>query len=211
MGTPLTLAAVVDNGAMLNVGNANLTYLSYDMLFNPAGNSGGEWVASYTEQGSWTSVTPDGCGGNPVTVNASIIANWDPDGGPGWTWQELQGGFASALQAAMQAASNPTAYKNYSYTETPYGKTGRVICADPKFLDWGYYIPAGIQITAYNDGDVAGQITVTYSTDQSGGDGGDVCNAIADLDGVLAIFPPTAELAAIVGATATVICNAIGG
>ena len=35
MGTPLTLYSYVDKGAMLNVGNANLTYLSYDMCFNP--------------------------------------------------------------------------------------------------------------------------------------------------------------------------------
>ncbi len=216
MGTPLTLYSYVDKGAMLNVGNANLTYLSYDMCFNP--NLGpGDSSASYTEQGSWTSVTADGCGENPpVTVNATITAtNWGngPSSGPSWNWQDLQQAFATALGAVMQAVSNPTAYENYSYTEVPVGKTGRVTCMDPKFLDWGHYIPAAIYITAHdnNTGDIAADVMVTYSTDQSGGGGGDVCGTISELDGVLAIFPPAAELAAIVGAVTNVVCGIVGG
>ena len=200
---------------MLNVGNANLTNLSYNMCFNP--NLGlGDSSASYTEQGSWTSVTPDGCGGNPVTVNANIVAiNWGsgPSSGPSWNWRDLQQAFATALGAVMQHVANQTAYANYTYTEDPWGKTGRVTCRDPKFLDWGHYIPAAIKITAHdnNTGDQAAEVTVTYSTDQSGGGGGDVCHTINDLNGFLAIFPETAPLAAVVGAFTNVVCDLIGG
>jgi hypothetical protein len=216
MGTPLTLYAVVDKGAMLNVGNANLTYLSYDMCFNPNLRLG-DSSASYTEQGSWTSVTPDGCGENPpVTVNANIVAiNWGsgPSSGPSWNWQDLQQAFATALGAVMQHVASQTAYANYSYTEVPWGKTGRVACKDPKFLDWGHYIPAAIKITAHdnNTGDQAAEITVTYSTDQSGGDGGDVCHTISDLVGGLLPLVLDDPVAAVIDTAMTVICDLIGG
>ena len=38
---PLTLQAVVDSGETLNVGDANLSYLSYYMLFDPDASPGG--------------------------------------------------------------------------------------------------------------------------------------------------------------------------
>ena len=123
----LTLRTVVNNGAMLNVGNAYLDYLSYNMLFGPNTGPGGR-SAPDTVQGSW-SVGPGGCGGNPVTVNATIEANWDPNGGPSWTWQDLQQAFATALEAVMQDVANQTAYQNYSYTAVATGDT--VLCVDP--------------------------------------------------------------------------------
>ncbi len=174
---PLYLQATVDNGPMLNVGDAILSNLSYNMLFNPNANSGGMDNVPYTEQGSWSQVGPGGCS-NPVTVNASITANWPPNGGAGWSWQGLRDGFAAALGTAMTAASNPTAYQNYSYTEFPEGDT--VVCVDPQPSDWGHYIPPGFQITAYeNGGPQIGQVTVRYSTgDQSGGS---VCDAIGGI------------------------------
>jgi hypothetical protein len=207
----LSLLTVVEPDAMLDVGDANLTYLSSDMCYAPNAGPGGLLNVPYTEQGSRTSVSPGGCGRNPVTVNATITASWNGDLDGTWTWQDLQAGFASALLAAMQAASKP--YANYSYTEVPIGKTGEVACMDPQFLDWGHYIPAKIRVTANNNSDSSqvGQVTLTYSTDQSGGDGGDVCDAIEAGDGVLAIFPPTAELAAIVGAVTGVACDIING
>ena len=55
---PLTLKTVVNSGPMLNVGNANLTYLSYDMPFGQDANSGGR-SAPDTVPGSW-SVPADG-------------------------------------------------------------------------------------------------------------------------------------------------------
>ncbi len=142
LGTPpLSLQTVVDNGTKFNVGNADLFKLSWGMLFNPQANSVGV-SADVTEQGSWSSVTPVGCGGNPVTVTASIEADWGS--GPGWDWWDLRDAFASTLWAVMQAVANPTGYENYSYTELPsvgpFGD-GADVCVDPQLLDWGHYIP----------------------------------------------------------------------
>lgn len=211
---PLTLSTEVDNGEMLNVGNANLPGLSYYMLFNQNANSGGI-DAYYTEQGSWSvfSAGPVQCGSTLVTVNAHITANWS--GGSNsvgsWTWQDLQQAFASALGTAMQHASNPTAYQNYSYTELATGEGA--LCVDPQPTDWGQYIPAAIQITAYNNAPEnaaqQGQVTLTYSTDQGGGDVGDACGAITAADGVLAIFDVAAPLAAVVGAFTGIFCSAL--
>ncbi len=205
----LTLGTVVDNSAKLNVGDARLDYLSYNMLFDPNTGPGG-LSAPYTEQGSWTSVGPGGCGGNPVTVNATIEANWDPNGGPGWTWQDLRAGFATALGAVMQAVANPTAYENYSYTELPTGDG--VLCVDPQFLDWGHYIPAGIQITAYdndNDGAQIAQVTVTYSTEDQ--TGGDLCAALLTTEGTLLPVLFTDSLSALFGAGTTLACGLVDG
>ena len=218
---PLTLHTVVDNGAMLNVGDANLSFLSYYMLFNPnvteAADGG---IAPYTEQGIDASQPGLGCGGNTVTVNAKIDANFA--GGSNrvgsWTWQDLQQAFAVALGAAMQTASKPTAYQNYSYTEVPvvdpFG-SGGVTCVDPQPLDSGYYIPAAIRISAYNNAPgsntaLQGTVTLTYSTgnDQSGGS---PCDTIKDLaDGLLPLVLDD-PVAAVVGTTMTVICELIDG
>jgi hypothetical protein len=204
---PLTLQTVVDSGAMLNVGNADLTYLSYDMLFGSGDVSVGR-SASYTEQGSWTSA--DVCGATGVTVNAHIEANWGS--GPGWTWQNLQGGFAGALGAVMQAVSSPTAYENYSYTPevTP---DGLLTCYEAQFLDLGYHIPAAIQITAHDNttGDMAGQVTLRYSTEDQSGGGVDVCGLINEVNGVVGIFPEAAPLVAVVGAVTGLVCGLLGG
>ncbi len=143
-----------------------------------------------------------------MTVNASITANWAPSGGPGWSWQGLRDAFAAALGAAMTAASNPTKYANYSYTEFPEGDT--VVCVDPQFLDWGYYIPPGFQITAYNkDGLQAGSVTITYSTgDQRGGS---VCDAIGGIvSSGLPLILDNAP-AAVVATIMTVACDLIDG
>ena len=137
---------------MLNVGNANLTNLSYDMHLRPAGEPGRRHQRPTTEQGSWSSVSPDGCGANPVTVNATIDANWGSGPQvPAGTGRDLQDAFASALWAVMQAVGNKTAYENYSYTEDPATTEMRVVCVDPQLLDWGHYIPAEIEITAYDN------------------------------------------------------------
>ena len=85
---PLTLHTVFDSGAMLNVGDANLPNLSYNMLFGPDATSGGR-SAPYTEQGINASQPGPGCGGNPVTVNAHIIANWNS--GPSWNFVAVAG------------------------------------------------------------------------------------------------------------------------
>jgi hypothetical protein len=212
MGTPLYLHTVVDNGESLDVGNADLfsftsglvTQAGPDgLLFNPS-----------TEQGFFSSVDADGCGLNSVTVNAITTASWsNGSDATAWHWQDLQQAFATALWAVMQHAGNSQNYPNYRYTAIPWGKTGRVACRDPKFLYWGHHIPAAIRITAYdndNDGAQVGEVTVTYSTEGQSG-GGDVCGAINDLNGVLAVFPPTSELAAIFGAVTTIFCNALGG
>lgn len=213
---PLTLKTVVDNRAMLNVGDANLTYLCYDMLFNPnvtEAAAGG--VASYPGQGSWSQVGPGGCGENPVTVNAKIDANFN--GGSNsvgsFTWQDLRQAFASALDAAMKTATNPTAYQNYSYTEFPEGDT--VVCLDPQPSTLGHYIPAAIRITAYNNAPGSntapqGEVTLTYSTgdDQSGGS---PCGTIKDLVGGLLPLVLDDAVAAVVGTTMTVICDLIDG
>jgi len=202
MGTPLYLHTVVDNGESLDVGNADLFSFTSGLV-TQAGPDGILFKPS-TEQGFFSSVDADGCGLNSVTVKAITTASWsNGSDATAWHWQDLQDGFATALWAVMLHAGNSQNYPNYSYTAFPWGKTGRVACRDPKFLDWGHHIPAAIQITAYdndNDGAQVGQVTVTYSTeDQSGG--GDVCGTINDLNGVLTVFPATSELAAIVGVT----------
>jgi len=99
----------------------------------------------------------------------------------------------------MQASATKTAYQNYSYTPYPIGDFV-VECVDPQPLDQGYYIPPEIVITASDNGGAQhGQVLVTYSTgDQSGGS---TCDILGALAGVLAIFPPASELAAIVGLT----------
>ena len=209
--TPLIFRTVVDSGAMLNVGDANLTYLAYDMLFNPAVTANGADNASYTEQGSWGSINPPECE-NTVTVTASITAglNSGSNSVGSWTWQDLRGAFAAAAGAVMQTVS--MAYQNYSYTLAFTGTEGGDICVDPQPSDSGYYIPAQIMITAYNNApESTGQqaeVTLTYSTgDQSGGS---PCDAINALDGVLAIFPEASEFAAIVGAATGIVCEIIG-
>ena len=200
---PLTLHTAVDSGAMLNAGDANLPNLSYNMLFTPGAGSGAI-SAPYTEQGIDASQPGPGCGGNTVTVNAHITANWDS--GPSWTLSQLQDAFAGALGAVMQAVSNPTAYQNYSYTQAFGGIDAPDICVDPQPSTLGHYIPPGIQITAYDNGGAQiGQVTTTYSTgDQSGEN---TCDIVSKLGTVLGIFPPASELAAIVGATTALLCG----
>ncbi len=198
---PLNLQTVVASGAMLNVGNAYLNNIAYNLLFTTNADSGGFIVppaAPYTEPGSWPAPSPIDCGGTTtVTVNVTMTATWN--GGPGWTSSQLQQAFASALQAVMQASATTTAYQNYSYTPYPIGDDV-VECVDPQPLDQGYHIPPEIEITASdNGGAVHGKVLVTYSTgDQSGESACDILGALA---GVLAIVPETAELAAIVGLT----------
>jgi len=210
---PLTLAAVVDNGAMLDVGDVDLDYLSYDMLFNPKVTSSGADMVPYTGHGSSSPFPPPpggGCAG-ATTVNVTMTGNWDPDGGPGWNWQQMRDAFAGALRAAMTAASNTKKYQNYSYTEIPVvGPFGSgVACEDPQPSDSGYYIPPGFQITAYHNGLQAGQVTIRYSTgDQSGGS---VCDEITGIvsDGLPLVLDDPA--AAVVAAIMDVTCDLIDG
>jgi len=196
---PLSLQAVVDSGAMLNVGDARLDFLSYYMLFG--GDDPGGRLAPYTEQGFWSEVGPAGCGENPVTVNANIDGYWHS--GPSWTSSQLQDALATALGAVMQAVGDKTAYQNYSYTEFPEGDV--VVCLDAQPSTVGHYIPPKIQITAWHNGAPAGQVTMTYSTEDQSGE--TTCDILSALGSVLTIFPEAAPLAAIVGvATALHVC-----
>ena len=200
---PLHLQTAIASGTMLNVGNAYLPNISYNLLFNP--DAGANDMTPYTEQGFWSDPSEPGLGscGKTVTVNVTITSNWDSQGRAGWASSQLQQAFANALDAVMQAVTNTnkTAYQNYSYTEFNTGDN--VICMDPQPLDKGHYVPPEIVITAYGNsgaqkGLQVGQVKVTYSTeDQSG----DVCDILSTLGAVLDIFPPTAELGAIVGLT----------
>ena len=207
---PLTLKTVVNNGAMLNVGNAYLPYLSYDMLFGQDANSGGR-SASGPVQGSW-SVPADGefwcLAPQTVTVNATIEATWGngPAKGPSWNWQDLQQAFATALDAVMQHVANQTAYQNYSQPSVADGNT--LLCiGDMTFVDWGHYIPPEILITAHNNntGDEAGRVRVTYST--RGQSGGSVCDVITALGNSLQILPETSPLGALVGLFTSLFCE----
>jgi len=206
---PLTLTTVVEGGATLNVGNADLDNISKNMLLGVDPNSGAV-LAPYTEQGSWSWISPGPvpCGLQSVTVNADIDAWWHS--GPSWTSSQLRDGLAGALQAVMQAMADKTAYQNYSYTYGSDGGNG-VFCEDPQFLSWGHYIPPKIQITAYNNGGAAiGQVTVTYSTGD-GQSGGSACDTINGLvDGLLPLVLDDA-VAAVVGTAMTVICDLIDG
>ena len=146
-----------------------------------------------------------------MTVNATINANWNSGSNSvgSWTWQDLQAGFAAALGAAMQKLSNPTAYQNYSYTLAFGGIDAPDICVDPQPSDWGHYIPAGIEITAYNNAPEStgsqAKVTLTYSTgDQSGGS---PCGIIQALGNWLQIFPETSPLGALVGTVASLACS----
>jgi hypothetical protein len=199
---PLNLKTVVEGGATLNVGDADLPNLSRNMLYGqdaPA-DAGGR-LASYTEQGFWGQPGLGSCG-HAVTVNADIDAYWNS--GLGWTSSQLQDALAGALGAVMQAMANKTAYQNYSYTQAFGGIDAPDICVDPQPIA-GYYIPPKIQITAYdNGGGNIGQVTVTYSTgDQSGKS---TCDIVSALGSFLGIFPPASELAAIVGAGTALYC-----
>ena len=192
---PLHLQTAIASGAMVNVGNAYLPNISYNLLFSAdAGSSDRE---PYHEPGSWSAPSLVTCGETTVTVNVTFTSDWDSQGGPGWAAPQLQQAFANALQAVMQAVTNKTAYQNYSYTPSPIGDNV-IDCVDPQPLDKGYYVPPEIIITAYHNGLEIGHVTVTYSTeDQSG----DVCDILSKLGNVLDIFPPTAELGAIFGLT----------
>jgi len=200
---PISLHTVVDSGAMLNVGDANLFNLSWDVIFNQATSAGVS--ADSTKQGSWFTEAAECPGGNTVTVNAHIEADWGS--GPGWNWWDLQDAFASTLWAVMQAVSNPTGYENYS-RDMVVDDVAPVICEPGEFVDWGHYIPAQIIIHAHDNvtgGNDAGSVTVTYSTgDQSGEN---ACDIVGELGSVLAIFPPASELAAIVGAGTALLCG----
>jgi len=218
---PLILKTVVDNGAMLNVGDARLDFLSYDMLFNPnVTEAGGGGFAPYTEPGIDASQPGLECSGNTVTVHANIDADFN--GGSNsvgsWTWQDLRQAFATAVGAAMQTASKPTAYQNYSYTAVPvvdpFG-SGGVTCVDPQLADSGYYIPAAIRVTAYNNAPGSntapqGYVLLTYNTGD-GQSGGSACDTINGLvDGLLPLVLDDA-VAAVVGTAMTVICDLIDG
>lgn len=218
--TPLTLKTVVDNRAMLNVGDANLDYLSNYMLSNPnLTEAAGGGVASYTEQGIDASQPGLWCGGNTVTVNANIDASFvgGSNSVGSWTWQDLQAAFASAVRAAMQTASKPTHYQNYSYTEVPvvdpFG-SGGVTCVDPQPSDSGYYIPAAIRIKAWNiapdNTAEQGYVTLTYSTGDNQS-GGSPCDTIDGVVGGLLPLVLDDAVAAVVGTTMTVICDLIDG
>jgi hypothetical protein len=202
---PLTLKTVVASGETLNVGDADLSSISQGIITSVQAEAGGV-IASSPEQGSWSQVGPAGCGGFPLTFNASIKASWNS--GHSWTSSQLQQALAGALLAVMKAVGDKTVYQNYSYTEFPTGDT--VVCVDPQPSTLGHYIPSEIEITAYDNsgpskGGQIGKVTATYSTgDQSGGG---VCDIIKELGPVLGIFPPASELAAIVGATTAVFCG----
>ena len=148
---PLNLQTVVDSGEMLNVGDANLSYLSYDMLFTRTRTRAAA-SASYTEQGSWSVGRPRRVRWNPVTVNANIDANWERR-----VKQRGQldlAGLAAGLRrrprgrhANRDQSNGLPELQLYAISRWRY----RDICVDPQFLDWGHYIPPEIQITAYNN------------------------------------------------------------
>jgi hypothetical protein len=214
---PLRLETVVDNSESLNVGDADLRHLSWDMIFDPHATPDGVLADSPPEKGSWSgpkdNTSPFSealpCFPHTVTVNAHIEANWGS--GPGWNWQDLRNGFASTLWGVMQAVSNPTGYENYTATPIP-NSAGLPMCGPAEFLDWGHYIPARIQITARDNstGDVAGQVTVRYSTEDQ--TGGDICAALAAGASFLPLFtdPATAVLAALFGIGTALACGLAG-
>jgi hypothetical protein len=212
MGNPLSLQTVVDSGETLNVGDANLFNLSWGMVFHPQATPVGVH-ADFTEQGAWSYQSALCLGWHTVTVNAKIDGFWNSrsDGGSdSWNWWDLRDGFASTLWGVMQAVSNPKGYENYRNFEVGGGRG--VTCTPEEFVDWGHYIPAAIQTTAWDNGLEAGQVTVTYSTeDQSGGDGGVVCGSIEALGDMLEIFPETSPLGAVFGAVTGLVCGVVGG
>ena len=141
-----------------------------------------------------------------MTVNANIDATWGPTAAASWTWQDLRHAFATALDAVMKAvaiqrSTRTTAIRNFPremslFAWIPSSSTGDDI-------------PPAFQITAYNNGLQAGQVTITYSTgDQSGGS---VCDAIGGIvGGGLPLFLENAP-AAVVGTVMTVACDLIDG
>ncbi len=216
---PINLTTVVASGATLNVGDADLSKISQGLITSVPATDGGVIIPlsdPQTEQGSWSTAQAfpafgDDCVENTVTVNASITSNWDANGGTGWAPSQLQDAFADALLAVLQAMADKTAYQSYSYTPVadppdPFGGDGGVTCTDPQPLDKGYYVPPEIEITAYdNGGGQIGKVTATYSTgDQSGET---TCDIIEALGNVLAIFPETAPLGAVVGTTTALFCG----
>ena len=202
---PLRLKTVVVSGDTLNVGDADLSSISQDIITGSQATDAGVVDGRATEQGSYSvEVSPAGCGSFPVTVNASITGNWT--GGPSWTSSQLQDAFAGALLAVLQAVGNKTAYQNYSYTEFSTGDG--VVCLDPQPTDWGHYIPPEIQITAYdNDNSSAqiGQVTATYSTGDQSGES--TCAIVSALGSILPIFTAAPELAALVGVGTSLACG----
>ena len=170
------------------------------MIFNQATSAGVS--ADSTEQGSWFTEAALCPGGDTVTVNAHIEATWSPGSdATSWHWWDLQDGFASTLWGVMQAVSNPTGYENYSQ-KIVVVDVAPAVCEPGEFVDWGHYIPTEILITAYdNDNHEApvGQVKVTYSTEESGQSGGNICGFTAAAEGVLALFPQTSTLAGIFG------------
>ncbi len=207
---PLKLQTVVDNSAMLNVGNANLSNISQGIITGPQAGLAGV-STQVAEQGIWTARQPDCLLPYAVTVTANVTANWigGSNSAGSWTWQDLQGAFAGALWAVMQKISGPTGYKIYQSHAT--GPAGRGGCTPEELVGTGYYIPAGIQITAYNaapeDTSQVAQVSLTYSTgDQSGGS---ACDIISSVGPLLAIFPEASLYALIVGIATTWECAAL--
>ncbi len=211
--TPLYLRTVVDSSAMLNVGNANLTDISSGLVLSvPAANGGVDNTGNpMTEPGSWGVLSPP-CA-HVVTVNATIDATWHSGSNSvgSWSSSDLQNAFAAAAGAVMQKISEQrdANYQNYSYTLAFTGTEGGDICTDPQPIA-GCYIPAAIDITAYNNapenaGQTLAAVKLTYSTgDQSGVS---PCGIIEALGNALEILPDTSSLGAIVGTVTSLTCN----
>ena len=119
---PLTLQAVVDNGAMLNVGDANLSNLSYNMLFNPNATSGGMDSGVLHRAGLLVTGRPRGCGGNPVTVNANIDRKLGPQRRSQLELAGLAGRLRRRPRGRHAAASNPTEYAELQLYGSSRGK-----------------------------------------------------------------------------------------
>jgi len=211
--TPLYLRTVVDSSAMLNVGNANLTDISSGLVLSVRAANGGvdNTGNPMTEPGSWGVLSPP-CA-HVVTVNATIDATWHSGSNTvgSWSSSDLQNAFAFAAGAVMQKISeqHDANYQNYSYTLAFTGTEGGDICTDPQPIA-GCYIPAAIDITAYNNapenaGQTLAAVKLTYSTgDQSGVS---PCGIIEALGNALEIIPDTSSLGAIVGTVTSLTCN----
>jgi hypothetical protein len=199
---PLNLRTVVSSGAMLNVGNADLSSLTSGLVTGvPAANDG--VIGPSTEEGFWSQPGLGSCE-HTVTVNTHIDAYWNS--GHSWTSSQLQDALADALGAVMQTVANKTAYQVYSYTLAFGGINAPDICVDPQPSTSGHYIPPEIQITAYdNGGATIGQVTVTYSTEDQSGES--ACGIIQTLGDGLQIFPWTSPLGAIVGTGTSLVCS----
>ena len=106
---PANLHTVVSNGAMLNVGNADLSSLTWGLVTGvPAANNG--VIGPSTEEGFWSQPGLGSCE-HTVTVNASIKSS--SADGPTWTSAQFQGAPRRGLSApSCKPCANKTASRS---------------------------------------------------------------------------------------------------